>query len=129
MTLVGWRGVLLYICWNFYEFFVWALYMEPSPVFKVYMFTWIGGRIIIQQSHVCFDLRNVFADCWWLHVSAVLMQQTFLLLHIREVGECWPWQVKLLIDDNRGNLHHLNVFIDWSLIVWLWTTRLITRIT
>lgn len=34
----GMEGVRLYICWNFYEFFVWALYMEPSPVFKVYVY-------------------------------------------------------------------------------------------
>lgn len=78
---------------EFLRGFLCVHYMEPSPVFKVYMFTWIGDRIIIQQFHVCFDLRNVFADCWWLYVSAVLMQQTFLLLRIREAmtGQASYW--------------------------------------
>lgn len=69
---------------EFLRGFLCAHYMEPSPVFKVYMFTWIGGRIIIQQIHVCFDLRNGF--CWLLMAScqcSINAADVFIIAHKR----------------------------------------------
>lgn len=72
---------------EFLRVFLCVHYMEPSPVFKVYMFTWIGGRIIIQQIHVCFWYEECFCGLLMaIFQCSINAADVFIIVHKRSRG-------------------------------------------